>query len=62
MDFTLTLNVSVEHVDGTAQATRGQVLEAIMELVRIELPEDLEVGEGDSDATFNISIWDVDEA
>jgi len=59
MDFTLTVNVSVEHVEGSPRAAKEAILESIKDIIDVANPVTVET---DNEGQYEVSVWDVDEA
>jgi hypothetical protein len=58
MDFTLTVNVSVERTEGKF-ATKAELTEAIIEAIEQADPGTLE---GENGGQYEVTTWDVSEA
>jgi hypothetical protein len=57
MDFTVTVNVSVERTEGKF-ATKEELREQIMEAIEAADPQTLE---GENGGQYSITTWDVEE-
>ena len=58
MDFTLTLNISLAHAEGTPRASKEEILAEIIEAIG----EPQMIYPGDDAARYDVTIWDVEEA
>jgi len=58
MDFTLTVNVSVERTEGKF-ATKDELREQIIDAIDSANPQQIE---GESGGQYEVTIWDVEEA
>ena len=58
MDITLTLNISLDHVEGTPRASKEEILAEIIEVIG----EPQMIHPGDDDAQYEVTIWDAEEA
>ena len=59
MDLTLTINVSVEHEDGTPFAAKEEIVAMLVEHVQTGAPQVLTA---DDEGRYAVTIWDVEEA
>jgi len=59
MDITLTVDVTVEHEDGTPRTNKDEIIAMLVEHVQTGAPQVLTADNG---ARYAVTVWDTEEA